>query len=1143
MKNTCVSSRTRSRGDPRSTGAGHPGSQPFRSVMTSSANEDPAGDMRASSVPKSLDLRIKKPGVTFDDSSLSGTSPPSTASSSPTESTTPSADHRQQPDDGPRSSATPLRRQREPSEAFSVPGSASHAKPTRRRTDSYADKNFRHNKIPTTTTTTTTKMTTTSKRGETPRTRKSAVQYSGSTAGISPNPLTAESSARTEALESPNKSSSIPRRKVESPDTATSTAGKDLETKRRKPERERNCADDVGCDMITFELQYPPREFSPPKRTTESSGRSTAAREVSVASARRQASGTISEDAGVAVKPASELTSGVGKSHLPEKVTSNAPGALPKLPMETLSEHAMRSADGQSAKVHTFDVQFPLKKPRQSGDRRTLSAHETAPLIKSSTKRGSRLEQFRQAVAKAQSRSSTGLPSGDAVEDQEIQRGWIWKKRESKCASPPVQASRRSCHSSDMPDLQEPERPSELTKALITSVVLALVLTALFYPFGASSSSPSSGTRTKVIQELPTCTSASCLQNAMYLDGLLSWDNVDPCDDFYAFVCRRWKSQFPVQSADYSVSSEDDYTRFLEERLHAMLRNASQTTRSLQPLQDLYGKCMDVKRTEDEGWNSLLELMFNVSLEGFPLTPPVRRSISVWKAAAKMLRKTGSCALLSAGVGSHPWAHKDVVSVGAPDLLTAKGGVDINEAVRLYTMAAFSATKTLKKDFLPPSLALGVVKFATEIEKLAELTLEKSRPVPYVLGSVPEVMDFVAEVFAGVKETPSGEADSEVLITSPALVSKMLEIVKGAETHTVMNYLGVRLMIETSPFIPHSELTDVYVALLYGKRRSALPRWQLCIRVVEKALFPLVYFSLFADLKLHVSVRRFLDLTREIIVEFVRGINASSYLGDGSKAAIRNVISNTQVRVLGPDWLTDPALVDSFADKTPPITGSRKALESYVVTYEYTFLDALKRGSAQRWAHPAFSGQCWYEHSTRTIYVPVLVFNVTHALDHTIDALQLSRAAPRLHRCVFDALLSEADTTNISDYWLTEGTRTKLRELESCFDVAHKARPSFGRLRDSLAARLAYAHYQKSVRISDKVLALRLKRGRVLSEARLFFVYLMLQTCESSGRLDTAGTVHAGRQWIVALRNSGDFSDAFNCSVGTAMNPSRKCIS
>ncbi|KAK8762732.1 hypothetical protein V5799_025995 [Amblyomma americanum] len=779
------------------------------------------------------------------------------------------------------------------------------------------------------------------------------------------------------------------------------------------------------------------------------------------------------------------------------------------------------------------------------------AACETAPLIKP-TWRGARLEQFRQATTRAQSQSSLDLALLCGVEEQELRRGWVRKKAGTVSSLP--QASRSSCHSSEIPGTREPEQtvvqcnedaiviawgPLVFRErllyplALSLGLALVLVLTVLFYPHGAVSG----GARTAL--EPPTCTSSSCLWNAMYLSELLSWDNVDPCDDFYAFVCRRWTSQYSSESTGYSVSSDDDYATYLEERLYALLHNASRTSRILQPLQDLYEKCSEAKRTEDEGWNSLLELMFNVSLEGFPLTPPVRKSISVWKTAAMVLRKTGSSALLSAGIGCHPWLSKDVVSVGPPDLLTAKGGVDINEAVRLYTMAAFTSIKALRKDFLPPSLALGVVKFATEIEMLAELTLEKSSPVPYVLGSVPEVFDFVAELLRGVNGAPSIEADSEVLIC-PVLVNKILEIVKSAETHTVMNYLGVRLMIEMSPFIPHSDLTVFYGALLYGRRRSPLPRWQLCIRVVEKALFPLVYISLFTDLKLHVSVRRFVDLTREIISEFTRGIDASAYFDNSSKTAVRHVLASTQVRVLGPDWVNEPDLIDAFADKAPAITGSRKPLESYVSTYEYTFVDAMRRGSAQRWSRPAFSTECWHEPSTRTIHVPLLLFNMTEAFDDTIDALQLSRAAPRLVRCIFDALLSEANSTNITEHWLSEDTRSRLQEIESCFD-AHNAQSSLIRLRDSLAARIAYAHFWKIVKTSDRVLAVRMRGDRLLTDRQLFFVYLMLQACESSGRINSGAVALAGRDWTIALRNSKYFSDTFNCSVGTGMNPLRKC--
>ncbi|KAK8762733.1 hypothetical protein V5799_025996 [Amblyomma americanum] len=1004
---------------------------------------------------------------------------------------------------------------------------------------------------------TTTTTTTTSKDETMPSGKPSAVSSKSlAEAAIAQEPQSEpalESSASpTDPSGTSSKSTPVPQRTVESRKPTRATTARNLpnsEPQDLYSEQRRLSRD----DMVTSELQYPPIESSPPKHAavTEST---TAGKHRSAASAQEQAFRTIRKDGKTTIKPVFEWTSedsfGIGSSRLSPEVKMDSSGGSPIGLADTSAEQAECFSD-QRSRTHTPDKRLPLMKPRPPDNSRTPTACKTAPLIKP-TRRRNRPKKFRRAATRAQSRSPIDLTLFGGVEEQELRRGWVRKKAGTVSSLP--QASRSSCHSSEIPGTREPEQTVVQSNegaiviawgplvfrerllyplALSLGLALVLVLTVLFYPHGAVSG----GARTAL--EPPTCTSSSCLRNAMYLSELLSWDNVDPCDDFYAFVCRRWTSQYSSASTGYSVSSDDDYATYLEDRLYALLHNASHTSRILQPLQDLYEKCSEAKRTEDEGWNSLLELMFNVSLEGFPLTPPVRKSISVWKTAAMVLRKTGSSALLSAGIGSHPWLSKDVVTVGPPDLLTAKGGVDINEAVRLYTMASFTAIKALRKDFLPPSLALGVVKFATEIEMLAELTLEKSSPVPYVLGSVPEVFDFVAELLRGVNGAPSIEADSEVLIC-PVLVNKILEIVKSAETHTVMNYLGVRLMIEMSPFIPHSDLTVFYGALLYGRRRSPLPRWQLCIRVVEKALFPLVYISLFTDLKLHVSVRRFVDLTREIISEFTRGIDASAYFDNSSKTAVRNVLASTQVRVLGPDWVNEPDLIDAFADKAPAITGSRKPLESYVSTYEYTFVDAMRRGSAQRWSRPAFSTECWHEPSTRTIHVPLLLFNVTEAFDDTIDALQLSRAAPRLVRCIFDALLCVANSTNITEHWLSEDTRSRLQEIESCFD-AHNAQSSLIRLRDTLAARIAYAHFRKIVKTSDRVLAVRMRGGILLTDRQVFFVNLMLQACESSGRLNTGAVALAGRDWTIALHNSKDFPNAFNCSVGTGMNPLRKC--
>ncbi|KAL3220031.1 hypothetical protein MRX96_030109 [Rhipicephalus microplus] len=289
MKNFRVHSRTESREDQRSIWAG----PHYRFVMANSVNVDSAGD--TSSVPKPPDVRIDKSGATFGAGSSSDTQIQA-AMALVAEGSTPPAYHRRQPDAGSPSTATSLRRQRKPSDECSAKISSSHAGSTRKRADLYVKDNSRDVKMVAATTTTTT----TTKRGETPRAKKPSAQHTGSAARNSPSLFAAESSRK--ALESPNKNSS--RRKIESPSMTTSTAGKDLETKKRRDlERERYYTDNVACDMITPELQHQPREFSSSEGTTESVSRSTTTtRKGSVISAQVQTRRTIREDAGATVK-------------------------------------------------------------------------------------------------------------------------------------------------------------------------------------------------------------------------------------------------------------------------------------------------------------------------------------------------------------------------------------------------------------------------------------------------------------------------------------------------------------------------------------------------------------------------------------------------------------------------------------------------------------------------------------------------------------------------------------------------------------------------------------------------------------------------------------------------------------------------
>ncbi|KAL3184364.1 hypothetical protein MRX96_022971 [Rhipicephalus microplus] len=236
--------------------------------------------------------------------------------------------------------------------------------------------------------------------------------------------------------------------------------------------------------------------------------------------------------------------------------------------------------------------------------------------------------------------------------------------------------------------------------ALCLAFVLALVLSFLFWP----RENPPAVLKNKIDARYgATCYSAVCLRRASYLNNILSWDDVHPCEHFDTFVCGQWRSRFS-SSSYHSTSMGDDYVGILEENVHAFLQNGYKSPKVAQPLKFLHDECMNLRRIDYEGMEALMDLMAQVSLKGFPLqTTPTGNNISVWKTAAKLLRKTGTAALLTMSVASHPEVNNmEVVALGVPECLTSSGRVEFSEVIRLYTEALFSASKIVKREYVPP---------------------------------------------------------------------------------------------------------------------------------------------------------------------------------------------------------------------------------------------------------------------------------------------------------------------------------------------------------------------------------------------------------------------------------------------------------
>ncbi|KAH6931162.1 hypothetical protein HPB50_022593 [Hyalomma asiaticum] len=634
--------------------------------------------------------------------------------------------------------------------------------------------------------------------------------------------------------------------------------------------------------------------------------------------------------------------------------------------------------------------------------------------------------------------------------------------------------------------------------------------------------------------ELPeTCNSPHCLRDSAYLNELLNW-NFDPCENFYMFVCSRWRNQFPA--TDLSVSADDDYVSSLEGQIRSLLEDeplGPYTT--VGPLQDLYNKCVNAKLIEDSGWDGLLEFMSELYLDGFPLTPPVRRSVSIWKIAARLLRKTGAVTLIGVGIASHPnISTKDVISVGTPETFTAIEGVDINDAIRLYTSVVFAAFKALRKDFIPPVHTLNVIKFASEVEKLS-LQFSDGDARMEALVSASALQLFLAELFDGVSGAACTVPGCEVMNRSPEFIAKLVALVQETDLHTVTNFLGVRLMVQVAPFIPQSGLAEAYATLLYGKWRQADLRWKLCVRVVEKAMPPLFHRVSLETLTAQAPTEQLKGLVKDIVAEFLTDVSSAPYLDDAARAAIQKIVSTTRFETLAPTWIFNKSLVGEYAQRIPP-TASERPLQSYAAVHEYNLVSALTRPTDQHWTRSIFTTNCWYERVPRSIYIPMLLFNLTLLSDDRVYNFQLSRAGVRISHCLLDMLFAEANSTDPEEHWLNQATVAKIAEAQRCFGKDNEPK----QMRGAMALSFAYGHFVRRLKPRGRTASFYLGPQRNISAPQMFFVYLMLQSCEKKTARDETSPKSSG-SWNTALRYQGAFPKEFRCPQGSPMNSDQRC--
>lgn len=661
------------------------------------------------------------------------------------------------------------------------------------------------------------------------------------------------------------------------------------------------------------------------------------------------------------------------------------------------------------------------------------------------------------------------------------------------------------------------------------------------------SETDSPSTRGKPTEATGTCESDSCQRDGSYLKDLLSWES-DPCDNFYHFACNKWRSTAPGATSRYgdsAASASGDLIHLLESRVLTLLKRHN-SIEELQHIRNIFHECMNRKQLDHGGWSHVHELLWLAMLDGFPFHFTSIGLPSIWMVAARILRMTATETILSIRTVPHPQINKTIVAVSAPELLLTGVG-NAAETINFYYDTTNVVLAVLKVQENSSNLSLDVSRFAAAVQVLASNhTLLYGPHKLTSLKTSSHLLAFVEEIFSDVNFPVFNGSQGKVLLECPDYIRQVSHLVASTEPHIVLNYFGVRLMIDVSAFLPSEgePLVQVLVQHLYGRSRPFLPKWKLCVHMAERAVPLLFLRATELAYQTDVTIDSIKHYTRRILTTLVRSLDKLLILDEGTRLEAAKALNQSRISLFRPYWLADNAKLNAYVGGLPSVIRGQ-GLRSFYSLRGHSFTESLHQDHDHHWRGTAFDTDCTTD--GRTVYVPILMFNLSLTnVGRDVgrdENFLILHAGTRLVRCLLRMILHIAGFKGHSHagrrLWPDLG-HSFLGSSKLCLHQygVEGVDPlvlleSTASLRPVLDLYLAQTKYGVHFKVLQKYGVL-----------HLFFVYYALGYCEENvSHNDTMGAkVPVAESLVnVPLWNSRRFQETFGCPVDSPMNPLKKC--
>ena len=678
---------------------------------------------------------------------------------------------------------------------------------------------------------------------------------------------------------------------------------------------------------------------------------------------------------------------------------------------------------------------------------------------------------------------------------------------------------------------------------------------------------PSTGGITRSV-----CRTAGCESLARLLLDNMD-ESVDPCEDFYNFSCGGWveNAVLPPGSnfhQQIGVLSENN-----TQELRMILENdtvGSAEVEAVLKVKQLYRLCMDTEAIDAAGAQPLLDLINRTG--GWNLINGGRLeewNINSTSFALEKLYSSGAFFTMRVTVDDKN-SSRYIIKIdqgylslsGIHYILNDTAAID---SFKTYFVRVMSLLNSTVSNETYRAAADDIIQFEGRLVWIQTNPALLRDPVAtynnMTLGSLANLwpdFDWVSSfqyIFAHRNVTI--DEDEQVVVIVPDYFSKLSALFRSTSPETLENYAKWQFISYYMEYLSRPFL-DAYYEFEAGGEPE---RFRTCIQLAQR-VFPIAIARPYIE---HIfpteSLSRVTEMVGEIKEAFKKRLDKKDWLDDFTKGETLEKVNNVIAKVAYPAQLFNDDYLNDMTSNYIIYNDSfyQTVVEASFVSLSDFWGSLHEPVDTSRWPSSPTSPNAHYIRESNQIVLlagilqpPVLgadwpdYYNygaigavISHELTHGFD----------------DRGQQYNKEGNLREWWSTSSVEN-FRERQKCFQDQYSSYKFYGNqvngvltlgenIADNGGLMTAYEAYRSFVEGKGRQPSL---PGLKYSPDQIFFVAQAQFYCSIYNPATVAETMQTREhspdpyRVIGPLSNSKEFSEVFRCSLGSPMNPPKKCV-